>query len=439
LTNANIHRRTRSAALPVTGQNSGPPPETPVSWNEGLGVRRSWLPAIMLLAIVLLSARTIFGQGVLALSAGIASGGSPWILTLTAPEDSQPAGIQWTVTYSPRDIRSISAAAAGSAVAADKAINCAAGTGTYTCLVTGQDSAPIQDGVVAVVNVTLAAGVSSTALGLTNTLSVLPSGYSLPLTGLTAPLPTVSKITNAASFVTARAIAPGEMITLFATDSEHPIGPSTSVGLTLDSTGKVLTTIGGVQVLAAGFPCPILFASATQVSAVVPYELAGFVSSGADVLLKYLGQTSNTFHVDLATTAPGLFTANSSGAGPGAILNSDNSVNSPGNPAAKGDTVVVYLTGEGQTAPAGVTGKVTTVSTTGPLTPMPVLPISVLIGPAGAQQAANFIFAGEAPGFVSGVMQLNVRIPATVDSGDLPIVVSIGPNSSQPDVAVSIK
>ena len=81
----------------------------------------------------------------------------------------------------------------------------------------------------------------------------------------------------------------------------------------------------------------------------------------------------------------------------------------------------------------------TTVSTTPPLTPAPLRPISILIGPAGAQVPANFSFAGEAPGFVSGAMQLNVQIPLAAASGDQQIIVSIGPNSSQPGVTVSVK
>jgi len=297
---------------------------------------------------------------------------------------------------------------------------------------------------------TVTVGVSPSSLNAsttpyTGTITVAGSGGATGTTTITvtltvtAPLPTVSKVTNAASFATATAVSPGEIITLFASDAQHPIGPSTPVGLTLDSTGKVATTIGGVQVLASGFACPMVYASATQVSAVVPYELAGFVFSGADILVKYVGQTSNAVHVNVATTQPGLFTANSSGTGPGAILNSNGSVNTPSNPASKGDIVVVYLTGEGQTTPAGVTGKVTTVSSTPPLTPAPLLPIAILIGPNGAQQAANYTFAGEAPGIVSGGMQLNVQIPTTVNSGDLQLIVSIGPNSSQTGVTVSVK
>ena len=250
---------------------------------------------------------------------------------------------------------------------------------------------------------------------------------------VTAPLPTITKITNAASFV-AGSLSPGEIITLFAGDPAHPIGPATAVGLTLDSTGFVSTTIGGTQVLINGFASPMIYASASQVSAVVPYQLAQFTT--ATVLVKFLGQTSNGVFLNMTTTAPGLFTLNSSGTGPGAILNSNNSVNGPGTPATRGDTVVVYMTGEGQTSPPGVTGKVTTVSTTPPpLTPGPLLPVSVTVG----GQAANFTFAGEAPGFVSGVMQLNVVIPTNINAGDQEILVTIGGNQSQHGVTVSVK
>jgi uncharacterized protein (TIGR03437 family) len=205
----------------------------------------------------------------------------------------------------------------------------------------------------------------------------------------------------------------------------------------LDSSGKVATTLGGVQVLINGFACPMIYASATQVSAVAPYEIAPLTS--ATVLVKFVGQSSNGVPVNVATTSPGLFTLNSSGTGPGAILNQNQSTNAPNNPASRGDTVVLYLTGEGQTSPPGVTGKVTTVSSTPPLTPGPLLPIAILIN----GQAANYTFAGEAPGFVSGVLQLNVVIPANLtlpaNGADSPLSVSIGNNSTQSGVTISIK
>ena len=259
-------------------------------------------------------------------------------------------------------------------------------------------------------------------------LDFLPAG--------TAPLPTLSRVVNAGSYL-ANAISPGEILTLFSSDAQHPIGPASPATLTLDSTGKVATTLGGVQVLINGFACPMIYASATQLSAVAPYEIAPLTS--ATVIVKFLGQSSNGVNVNVATTSPGLFTANSSGTGPAAALNQNLTPNAPNNPASRGDTVVLYLTGEGQTSPLGVTGKVTTVSATPPLTPGPLLPISILIN----GQPANYSFAGEAPTYVSGVLQLNVVIPATLTlpagGADSSLVVSIGSNSTQSGVTLSIR
>lgn len=139
-----------------------------------------------------------------------------------------------------------------------------------------------------------------------------------------------------------------------------------------------------------------------------------------------------------AATAPGIFTANSSGNGPGAILNSDASSNSPANPAARGDAIVLYMTGEGQTAPSGVSGGIT------PLTPpylQPLLLPSVTIG----GENATVLFAAEAPGLVSGVMQVNVQVPADIAPGNSPVIVSLGgvtsqvDNSGQGSVTVAVK
>jgi uncharacterized protein (TIGR03437 family) len=175
--------------------------------------------------------------------------------------------------------------------------------------------------------------------------------------------------------------------------------------------------------------------SSTLINAVVPYEVAG--STSPVVQVKYLGQTSNGYGLQSAVAAPGIFTQNASGAGLGAILNQDYTVNGLSHAAARGSSILVYMTGEGQTTPSGVTGKVTTANTsgTGPLTPAPLLPVSALIGglPALVQ------FAGEAPGLVSGVLQVNVQVPASAPTGNVPISVSVGTNSTQQGVTVSVQ
>jgi len=246
---------------------------------------------------------------------------------------------------------------------------------------------------------------------------------------VTAPLPTITQVGSAASYLGA-AISPGEIITIFGTS----LGPTPFVTLALDSSGKVATTLGGVQVLVAGFLAPMVFASNTQVSAVVPYEVAQLHGS-QPVVVRFLGQTSNAIGVQVAPTAPGIFTANASGTGPGAISNQNYSANSPSNPAAKGSTVAIYMTGEGLTSPTLATGSVTTATLPPPqVTPPPLLPVAVLID----GQPAAIAYAGEAPGLVAGVMQVNVVIPAGARTGDLPLVVSVGGTSSQGRVTVSV-
>jgi uncharacterized protein (TIGR03437 family) len=251
----------------------------------------------------------------------------------------------------------------------------------------------------------------------------------LTVTG-TVPLPTIMGVTNAASYATG-AVSPGELVTLFGTN----IGPAIPAYATTDqATGKLATTIGGVQVLFNGILAPMIYASSTQVSAVVPYEMAGIATP--PVWIKYVGQTSNAFQLTTAATAPGLFTQNSTGSGPGAILNQDNSVNGPGNRAAEGSIVQVFMTGEGQTSPPSVTGTITTANLPPPqVTAAPLLAVGVTVN----GQPALYVYAGEAPGLVAGMMQLNVQIPANAASGDLPILVSVGGNTSQKGVTVSVQ
>jgi uncharacterized protein (TIGR03437 family) len=185
--------------------------------------------------------------------------------------------------------------------------------------------------------------------------------------------------------------------------------------------------------LFSGTPAPLTYVSNTQINGVVPYEIQGLTN--VQVQVSYQGLTSRPFPLVSAAAVPALFTNNGTGSGPAAALNQDGSYNTPGSPAAKGSYVVLYMTGEGQTVPAGITGQVTTVSPTPPATPLPALPVAVLIN----GQPASVAFYGEAPGLVSGVMQLNVQIPANALSGNLPVQVTVGPNTTQAGITISVQ
>src|SRR5258706_894203 len=102
----------------------------------------------------------------------------------------------------------------------------------------------------------------------------------------------------------------------------------------------------------------------------------------------YQGRVSAPVTVAVATAAPALFSADSSGKGNGAILNQDSTPNSPANPAEKGSVVVLFGTGEGQTKPRGADGRIATT-----VFPKPEQDVKVTIGGIDASIA----YAGAAP------------------------------------------
>jgi uncharacterized protein (TIGR03437 family) len=232
-------------------------------------------------------------------------------------------------------------------------------------------------------------------------------------------------VVNAASFVPGP-IAPGEMITIFGSN----IGPSTPATSQVTA-GLVSTQLAQTQVLVDGTPAPLIYVSATQITAMVPYAVAG--KSSVSLQIQYQGNPTNKITLPVAATAPGLFTASGSGIGQGAFLNQDGSPNSATNTAAKGSIVVLYGTGEGQTTPPGMDGKLATDTL-----PKPAAPVSVTIG--GIPVAADGIpYAGTAPGGVAGFLQVNVTVPAGVASGPGPVVLTIGGSSSPAGVTLAVR
>src|ERR1017187_5841643 len=178
-----------------------------------------------------------------------------------------------------------------------------------------------------------------------------------------------------------------------------------------------------------GVPAPLIYTVENQLSAVVPYAVAG--KSSTQVQVEYRGTRSAPVTLQLAPVSPAIFTLDSSGRGAGAILNQDSSVNSPANPARIGFVVSIFATGEGQTSPGGVDGK----PGSDPV-PHPIFPVSVTIG----GQIVTPTYAGGAPGNVAGLMQVNVQVPIGIQTGSaVPVLLKGGNESSQAGVTIAVR
>ncbi len=272
--------------------------------------------------------------------------------------------------------------------------------------------------IVAQPDVATAANALSTVFPANSVTLLVISPATLPV-----PKPVVQAVTNAASYATA--IAPGQIVDIWGTG----LGPANGTGLTLDSNGMVSTAVGGVRVLFDGIPAPIVWVSATQCSAVVPYF--GASNATTHVQVEYKGARSDALTVPVSATGPGIFTANASGTGQGSVLNGDQSVNSVSNPAASGSIVVLWATGEGLTDPPGVDGRPAV-----DVYPAPVAPVTVDIG----GYPATVKYAGAAPGFPPGVLQINAQMSTNVQAGNaVPVHITIGGVTSRDGVTLVVK
>src|SRR6185437_2454556 len=156
---------------------------------------------------------------------------------------------------------------------------------------------------------------------------------------LLRPSPGSVALVNAASGV-GGSVAPGEIVTIFGTG----LGPDTPVIATPAADGSYAAQLGGTIVFFNSTPAPIIYSSATQVSAIVPYAMQA--GGEANITVVYNGQALQDLFVPIASSAPGIFTADATGSGQAAVVNQDGSINSPANPAKLGTVVSVYATGE---------------------------------------------------------------------------------------------
>jgi uncharacterized protein (TIGR03437 family) len=267
----------------------------------------------------------------------------------------------------------------------------------------------------------LAPGIYTGSISVVSQASNSPLRINVSLTVLTpAPpgsgAPTLSSVTNAASFATGP-LAPGEFVTIFGAG----LGPLALTPLRLTPAGRIDTVLAGTRVLFDDIPAPIIHTSAAQVTAIAPYALAGRFTTYVQV--EYLGVRSAPAAVAVVPGAPGIFTLG--GTNQGAISNQNGSVNDVQNGAVAGTVISIYATGEGRLMPETVEGSIAGSE----LLPRPVLPVFVEIG----GQRADVLYAGAAPSLPLGVLQVNARVPPNIPRGTaLPVVLIVDQAVSRP-------
>ena len=376
---------TGQVTIAATGA-AGSPQTISVTLNVGQAQTLSVSPGTLNFSYVIGAGGTVQPQTVQLTASGgtasftaSASGGASW-LQVSPPSGSTPATL--TVSVNPAGVTA----------------------GNYT----------------GTININSTASATTPAASITVNLAVTA-----------VPTPVISAVENAASAVVGNGVSPGENIVIYGTG----IGPATlTVGAV--NNGTLANTAGSTQVLFDGRPAPVYYASATQTSVFVPYGVGGQTNTKMQVI--YQGVPSQTITYNVVSTAPGVYTSNSSGSGPAVAWNYDlknnyAGINTASNPAVKGGVVSLYVTGEGATnGPITIDGMLVNPANLY----NPVAQVTATVGGVPAQVQ----YAGSAPGSFYGVMQVNLLIPAGAQSGaPNAVVINVGGVNSQTNVTLAIQ
>ncbi len=210
-------------------------------------------------------------------------------------------------------------------------------------------------------------------------------------------------------------VAPGEVISIY---GPH-IGPKTAVQAALSAAGLLPTVLGGVSVTIAGKPAPLLDAADGQIDAIVPLGAPAGITDIA------VSSAPSRFRLMEVPAAPAVF-LNPDGSA--AALNQDGAVNSPSHPAAPGSVVSIWATG---------TGAITSLADGQIATSAAANCFDCRIGFGASGSAGSLEYAGDAPGMVAGVTQINVRLPMAVGSTVLPVTLSVNGETATANVWVA--
>lgn len=204
--------------------------------------------------------------------------------------------------------------------------------------------------------------------------------------------------------------------------------------------GRIPRDLACVAVEIGGRPAPVTFVSSTQVNAQVPtLNLTGPVK--VEVIFnrgrpnEIRGEVSG---VQMQSHSPAFFTFNGRSiaalhsnfdiVGDPSVIRGDR----PVRPARPGDVVLLFGTGFGVSEPVFQAGELSFGQ------PRLRDPFTVTIGSV-TLRAEDILYAGLSPSSISGLYQVNVRLPDSTPDGDLPVVVRIGGFQTQSGATILVR
>jgi uncharacterized protein (TIGR03437 family) len=170
--------------------------------------------------------------------------------------------------------------------------------------------------------------------------------------------------------------------------------------------GVVQSTLGGYQLLFGGVAAPLLYIGANQINAIVPNEVSG--QDSVSVTLVTPAGSFPLADLYIRPSEPEIFHDPVSGYA--IAINQDGTLNSSTNPAHAGWAVSIWATGAGAPGNLGFPPDGTIEPTQLDLLRHPALPVSMIAN----NDSLEVDYAGDSPGEVFGLTQVNFRLPQSL-------------------------
>ena len=247
--------------------------------------------------------------------------------------------------------------------------------------------------------------------------------------------PTVQRVTDAAG--ARQSLAMNSLGTIWGLGFQVG-GTKRSAGLgDFGEAGRFPTELGCVAVEVGGRRAPVLYVQNDQIN----FQVPTITQTGSVPVIVILNpgqpteRRSDVATVTVQNYAPAVLTFNGRSAaaliaGTDIPVLLDPSITNRGRGARPGEKIEVYVTGLGPSDPVFQAGE---------LAPPAAVRLRDQLTATIGGATATVEYAGLAPTWISGLYQVNLIVPASLASGDHPVVLRIGGVESQTGVIIPVR